>query len=219
MAAFLYPLYTGASLALAIWSVGLFQDSWSLEKFLLLAVLAGLIYDNITISAGSLLGEGELLKALNMMRFLLHNLLSPLLVLIAFELEYQTRAVGDSHAGIRSAVWALASGLILFGTVTKFFGLQLSPETYAGTLRYRAVNSGSGFPILEIGIVLLVALVGISLWQNIQCPWLFAGSLVMLVGGALPIKIVGPAVSSGAEILLILSLLATECALTAGQTF
>ncbi|MBW4492965.1 MAG: hypothetical protein KME26_07730 [Oscillatoria princeps RMCB-10] len=63
MAAFLYPLYTGASFALAIWIVGLFQQSWSIEKILLLAVLAGLIYDNITIYAGSLLGEGELLKA------------------------------------------------------------------------------------------------------------------------------------------------------------
>ncbi len=49
-------------------------------------IILGLIYDNAIISVGASIGAGSYLKSLSMPRFILHDLLTPTLLLNGFAL-------------------------------------------------------------------------------------------------------------------------------------
>ena len=206
MAAILHVIYTFAHLGLLIWGIHLFQQSSNIGTILLVIVLVGLVYDNLIISLGSLIGEGRLLESLNRLRFLLHTLFTPLLLVIAVELANHAGVVWIGNPIVRCMAWIVALVLIGFEFGKKFVPLKLVSATFAGTLRYREAESSS-LPIGAILTIVLVAVVGISIWQTIQWPWVFLGALIMLLGSAVPIRIVGPVLGSGVEIVLALSLL------------
>ncbi|HEY9605425.1 MAG TPA: hypothetical protein V6C85_27720, partial [Allocoleopsis sp.] len=153
--------------------------------------------------------EGELLESLNRWRFLFHTLLTPLLVVVAVELAHNAGVMWLSHPIVRCLAWAIAFSMIWLEFGNKFLELKLVSNSFAGTLRYIEAESGS-LPIAAILTIVLVALVGISIWQKLHCPWVFAGALIMLFGSAIPTRIVGPVVGSGVEIVLALSLLVIQ---------
>lgn len=208
MTAILYPLYALAQAALLAWGVRLWPRSRSLALGLLLLVGAALVYDNLIIASGRLLGEGPLLHALNWPRFLFHALFTPLLLVTAV---YQAGRGGVGWAASQIgqiAAWVVALSLITFGVIHDLVGLSLSPTVYGGTLRYAA--AGSGPPIPAIITIVIIIVVGIFVWRQLRWPWMFAGALVMFIGAAVPTSLVGPAVGSGVEIALLAGLLATE---------
>lgn len=207
MAAILHAIYTLAHFGLLVWGIHLFQQSNNIGTILLLVVLVGLIYDNLIISLGSLIGEGKLLESLNRLRFLFHTLFTPLLVVVAVELAHNAGVIWINSPIVRCIAWTIALGLIAFEFGNKFLRLKLVSATFAGTLRYKEEESNS-LPLAAILTILLVAVVGISIWQTMQCPWVFLGALVMFLGSAVPTRIVGPVLGSGVEIVLALSLLA-----------
>lgn len=209
MAAILHLIYTLAHFGLLVWGIHLFQQSSNIGTILLLVVLAGLIYDNLIISLGNWIGEGELLESLNRLRFLFHTLFTPLLVVVAVELAHNAGVMWLSNSIVRYLAWAIALIMIGLEFGNKFLELKLVSNTFAGTLRYIEAESGS-LPIAAILTIVLVALVGISIWQTLHCPWVFAGALIMLFGSAIPTRIVGPVVGSGVEIVLALSLLVIQ---------
>lgn len=209
MAAILHLIYTLAHFGLLVWGIHLFQQSSNIGTILLLVVLAGLIYDNLIISLGNWIGEGELLESLNRLRFLFHTLFTPFLVVVAVELAHNAGVMWLSNPIVRCMAWAIALIMIWLELGNKFLELKLVSNTFAGTLRYIEAGSGS-LPIAAILTIVLVALVGISIWQKLHCPWVFAGALIMLFGSAIPTRIVGPVVGSGVEIVLALSLLVIQ---------
>jgi len=87
MSAFLSLLYSLFHLGFAFLEWGLlfraivlWRRSHSVAMILLPAVLAGISYDNFTIALGAALGEGELLKSLNALRFLCHYFFVPFFI-------------------------------------------------------------------------------------------------------------------------------------------
>ncbi|MGF1938758.1 MAG: hypothetical protein RM347_031095 [Nostoc sp. ChiQUE02] len=180
MAAFLYLVYTIATLGLAIWGISLFQQSHRISEILLIVVLSGMIYDNLIVSVGHIINEGTLLKLLNRLRFLFHNLFVPFLVVIAINLAYIAGVTWASNPIVYKGCWAIAIGLITLGLVTDFRQLELIPTTFAGTLRYKPKSCR--VPTLTILTILLVAVVGFYIWCQTQWLWMFMGTLIMLVG-------------------------------------
>jgi hypothetical protein len=89
--------------------------------------------------------------------------------------------------------------------------LELAPITFAGSLRYKPKKSQA--PILTILIALLVGVAGFYIWREIQWPWMFVGTVVMLFGNALPTKIFGSLVGSAVDFVFILALLTTQTVL------
>jgi len=207
MAAILHLIYTLIHLGLMVWGLHLLQQSSNIGTILLLVVLTGLIYDNLIISLGSLIGEGELLEFLNKLRFLFHALFTPLLVVVAVELANYAGVTWFSSPIVRFLAWLIAFGLIEFEFRKKYLTLKLESTTFAGTLRYREAESSS-LPMAAILTIALVAVVGLIIWQTMLCPWVFVGALIMFLGSAVPTRLVGPVLGSGVEIVLILSLLA-----------
>ena len=208
----IYPL---AHLSLALmewvllgWAIRLWRKSTSLAMIVLPLLLASISYDNLILSVGSLIGEGELLKSLSMLRFLFHYLVVPLFIVIAVELVHRAGAAW-ANTITRVLSWVLALGLGGFEVATQFFGLELVPVTFAGILRY-TVAEVSELPIVTILINLFVLLIGIGIWIRLKWPWLFVGSLVALIGNAIPVSLVGSLPGSASEFVMALSLLLTE---------
>ncbi|MBH8553781.1 hypothetical protein I8751_15670 [Nostocaceae cyanobacterium CENA357] len=208
MAAFLYPIYTLATFGLAIWGIILFQQSHRVSTILLIVVVAGMIYDNLIVSVGRLINEGALLKLLNRLRFLFHNLCVPLLVVVAVNLANIAGVPWANNSILYKSCWAIAIALITLGLLTDFRQLELIPTAFAGTLRYKPKSCG--VPILTILTALLVAVVGFCIWHQTQWLWMFVGTLIMLVGNALPKSIFGPLLGSVVDCIFILTLLATD---------
>ncbi|MFQ4141586.1 hypothetical protein [Chlorogloeopsis sp. ULAP02] len=208
MAAFLYPIYTLVSLVLSIWAISLFQQEHKVSTIMLIFVLAGMTYDNLIVSVGSLIAEGGLLKLLNRLRFIFHNLFVPLLVVNAFKQACDAGVTWASHPIVSKGCWTLTIGIITLGIINEIRHQEFVPVNIGGTLRYRPQIYG--VPILTILTAILVAVAGFCIWQEIQCPWMFVGTVIMLFCNALPKNAFGVVVSSASDFLFMLGLLATE---------
>lgn len=207
MAQFLYPFYTLAYIGLLVWAVFLWFRGSSLALAIIFAIIVGLLYDNAVIGYGIYMGESDLLLNMNKLRFLIHGVLTPLLILAALN---QTKRFGVETAGKRwMQILFIVVALILIGMgLAEFSNIQMEPVYYAGTLRY--VDTNSTPPIPSIVTIVITAVLGIVVWRKAKWPWLFATAVVMFVGSAIPPSVVGPTIGSGAEIVLILGFIFTE---------
>ncbi|MEH2339329.1 hypothetical protein [Nostoc sp.] len=190
------------------WAIRLWQQSTSLAMIVLPIVLVSISYDNLILSIGSLIGEGELLKTFSMLRFLLHYLVVPLFIVIGVELAHRAGASWANRV-VRVLSWLIALGLTAIDVATHYLGLELVSIEFAGILRYHVANL-SGPPIITIVVNLFVLLIGIGIWFRLKWPWLFLGTLVSLVGNALPSLAVGTLAGSASEFVMAVSLLLTE---------
>lgn len=207
LAAILYPLYSLAYLAMLIWAIFLWFNRRSFALLVMFAILIGLLYDNTVITIGNLLGESALLQTLNAGRFFIHALVTPLLILAALDQAKRFDIKTAQTKWMQAVLGTLTLGLIIMG-LAEFSNLTLEPETFMGTLRY--ANPESGPPIPAIITIFVLMGIGIAIWRRASWPWLFAGAIVMFVGSAIPPSVVGPIVGSGVEVILLISLLATE---------
>lgn len=198
------------ALALCAWGIGAARrHGWASPANLPLPVLAGLAWDNLVISSGRWIGEGALLHSLNLTRFWIHALVTPLLV--AWGLHSLRRAgIGWAQARCFQAV-AIGAALLLSAVeyLLQLRGLRIVPEWERGVLAYTNAEPASGPPamVLVVAAVLLVA--GAVLWRRQRRPWLFAGTLVMTVGSALPVLPSG-AVTNALELVLLGSVVTTK---------
>jgi hypothetical protein len=194
---------------LFIWSIDLWHQSTSMEMILLPIVISTACYDNMILSVGNIMGEGNLLKSFSIARFFVHYLVVPLLIVINVELAHRALIVWASNPSVKVLAWALALGLVGLEIVTHFVGLQLIPVRFAGVLRY-TIAQPTSLPIVTILVNLFILLTGICIWCQIKCSWLFVGALISLFGNAVPKPIVGSLPSSTSELILILSLVLTQ---------
>jgi len=207
MAELLYILYTLAQITLLVWGIRLWRRSRKITLFLILLPIVGLIYDNAVIALGRFVGESDLLQILNQGRYLLHVIITPMLIAASVALADQA-GVGWAKKRISHALFGLLTlALIVFGLI-EFARFAYAPEWFGNTLRY-VETAVSGPPIPSIITIIVIMIIGIFIWRKISWPWLFAGGLIMFIGSAIPPSIVGPIVGSGAEVILLASLLAT----------
>lgn len=207
----IYGFYTLAHLTLLAWGTYHFAQSPSLSLAILLLVLGGLVYDNLIIFIGSSIGMGNRLLFLNKIRYWLHGLLSPLLLVFAVQVFHAAQVNWDSPWSDRLSV-ALAFTLVMIEVCDRMIKLNLKPITFAGTLRYKEIVPSKEIPVILV--ILCVGAIGAVIWQQIGWSWMFWGALVMMLGSAVPTTTkAGPSVGSGVEVLLGLSLLATQIAL------
>ncbi|NEP78933.1 MAG: hypothetical protein F6K39_12590 [Okeania sp. SIO3B3] len=195
-------------LILLLFAYPFFRISNNWAMIVLPIVLISSIYDNLILFSGKFIGQGELLENLSQIRYLLHYLTVPLLIVVAIELAFASGAKW-ANKFVRVSSWLLAFGLAGYDVIKNFVGLELKPETFAGVLRYVPVNVN--IPIITIIINVFVLLVGIGIWVRTEnWRWLFIGSLISLLVNALPSAQVGPLPGNIAECILALSLLLTQ---------
>ncbi|MEM7591975.1 MAG: DUF1350 family protein [Cyanobacteria bacterium P01_A01_bin.83] len=213
MISLLYPLghfiIAIAELFLIGWSIRLWLQSRSTAMIVLPIIVISLAYDNLLLAGGTLIGEGELLLFLSQIRFLVHYLSLPFLIVVGVELANRAGA-GWAILPIRSLAWILASALGIVDIFTRYVGLDLKPVHFAGVLRYTTLVSD--VPIVSISVTVFVLLIGLGFWIRTKggWSWLFWGTLIGLVGNVLPISQFGTLPGSSAELIMVLLLLLTE---------
>jgi len=195
---------------LAVWSIRLWLQSKCVATIVLSVVLLGLGYDNLLLATGTLIGEGKLLESLSQVRFLVHHLFVPFLIVIGVELAHRTGAAWANNF-TRGFAWILSIGLGIVDVVDRYIGAELEPVYFAGVLRYTASFTG-GLPIIAIAVTLFLLLISIGIWirSKGQWYWLFVGTAIALGGNALPLSMVGTLPGSLSEFLMTLTLLLTE---------
>ncbi|MBL8057394.1 MAG: hypothetical protein JNK29_11880 [Anaerolineales bacterium] len=173
-----------------------------------LGVIYGLVYDNLVIAAGSWLGEGALLRALNVPRFVIHALLTPLLCIFAVGAARRAGLAWAQSRAVHAAVCLAATALVAWGGYWDIVRLDLVPARFFDTLRY--VNHGAppGPPLGAVITILVLVGVGALLWRRVRWPWLLLGGAVMFLAAGAGAQLV--AVGNLGEIALTGALLATE---------
>ncbi len=200
---------------LLIFAYPFFRLSGNLAMITLPFVLLSTIYDNVILFNGRFIGEGNLLENLSQGRYFLHYAIVPLLIVVAIELAFASKASWANKV-VRVLSWLLALGITGYDLVTRFIGLELKPETFAGVLRYVPnIPPGASIvqtiPISTILINIFVLLIALGIWRRTpNWPWLFVGSTIALIGNALPSADFGTLPGSASECFLALGLLLTQ---------
>lgn len=206
----LYFIYFASDLILIFAGVQQYRRTRHPGTLLSLLVLAALAYDNLILFIGNFLGAGDTLYNLSVPRYLFHNLLTPLLVVVAV---WQARLAQLPFALRPNALrwaWGATLSLAALGILTKFIGLQLQPETLDGLLRYVAI-APKGPPLGTLLSVLFAGIVGGFIWRKTGWFWLALAVIgVFAVEGLIGARGARLIAGSGFEVLLMWALLAGD---------
>jgi len=179
---FIFIIVGLIQLGIAIYGTREVRKYFSWYALLVLIVVYGLAYDNISIALGAYIGEGTLTKALNAPRYWVHALFTPAMIIASFG---ALRMTGSKFA--QSKTWHIvicvfATALIALGSYIDIINLNLVPVHNGDVLKY--VNNFEflkGPPIPAVLTIVFVLAFGVVMWRNVKWPWLFVGSLIMFV--------------------------------------
>lgn len=202
--------FTIAYLALFAWALVLVvRRGRPRVSDLALLVLLGLVYDNAVLGLGSFIGEGTPLETANGARFWLHALLTPLLVLVAWDMMRRAgvRWARTRWAGVAAMVVTVA--LMAYEIAVGAIPMRLAPERKHGVLSYANENAPDGPPVMVLVVAAALLLAGILLWARTHWPWLAIGTGLMVIGSAIPIRIPSDAATNAFELILLISVVLT----------
>lgn len=183
MTSLLFAMVTVIHAGLTVW---LARHAWITRSpySLLIALVAfGLVYDNGIVAIGRLIGEGTLLENLNLPRYWIHALITPLLIIAAVGLARRIGALWAQRRWVHGAFCSLATALVLYGLLFELVGLELAAGREGDALRYSAVESAPPIPSIATIVVLLV--VGAVLARR-GGAWMGAGAAIMFAAAAVP---------------------------------
>jgi hypothetical protein len=169
-------------LGIAIYGSVQIRKRFTVYALLVLIVVYGLAYDNLVIAAGVVLPQGDLLRALNVPRYLVHALTTPTMIISAFGALRLTGSKFAQSKTWHAVVCVMATILIALGSYIDIFNLTLVPEVENGVTRYtNTFELFKGPPIAPVGTIILVLIFGVVLWRNTKFPWLMVASVVEFV--------------------------------------
>src|SRR5699024_3755052 len=174
----------------------------------LFLVIIGLIYDNLIIALGKFIGEGNLLKSLSYIRFWLHALFTPTLILLAWDICFRSGLLWAKKLFWKVLAYLITIALILYELFTSLKGLKLEPVWKNDVLTYESAGQPD-IPIMVILITLVLGIVGLLLLVKFRFSYLLIGTLLITLGGIFSGWIKNFPIMNVLEFLLIVSLLLT----------
>lgn len=149
----------------------------------LLVVTFGLVYDNLLLGTGGMLGHGEMLARLSIPRFFMHAVATPMLMLSALGLVQRSGARwADSPATI-AAVSLLVVAMIAVGFHSDMVRLALEPRQAADLISYTNAAK-AGPPVAPMVTIAVLLAAGALVWRRGAGLWLLAGSGVQFAAAA-----------------------------------
>ncbi len=211
----MFPLYGVAHAFISVWLIKMMIERKL--PFVGFYVLVGvtLVYDNLIISFGHLIGFGDLLLALNYPRFCIHETVTPFLLVATAALGKRAGIGWCGHFNVRLLLWALAIIFSVLGGL-HLFELQLQEACFEGTQRYASSTSpaqfcfdgqvsyeGLGAPIPAVLACLMAIIIGFQMWIRDKFPWYVLSSFFMFVAAGLgPVLDRGFTLGNGGEVVL-----------------
>lgn len=159
----------------------------------------GVAYDSAVVGLGAALGAGPLLHALSVPRFVVHALLTPLLILWAADRI-------DAGPRVRRAAAALTVLAVAWGVLSELPHLHLVPKSFADTLRYAPEHAVPPVPAIVVSVVLLAA--GIIVWRREGRSTILTGTVVLFLASAAAVSV--PPLGNAGEAAMLLGLVAAE---------
>lgn len=177
------------------------QGVQKLPRMLLLLVIVGLVYDNGVSSMGFLIGEGQVLKWLNIPRFVLHVFVTPLICVLGFEFARLAQVPAALRRQAPWAVWGLVAVLMVVGFFQEFVPMDFVPKTLFGVVTYSHPKPSP--PIAAIVANFFVIAASVLIWRRIRWPVLLITSVLMLLLGGFPQKFFGLIPGNAGEIIFV----------------
>jgi hypothetical protein len=205
--AFFYIVFTVISFGLVIWSIHLLSQFFSISVLLLLFVVSGMTYDNLILLIGFWAEETPQLEFLHRLRFLIHQLFIPTLIVAVVKIAQSVgiELLPPTIADYSS--WGVSLGLILFGTVSgNCFQSELKLVRSAGALRYIPKDFS---PLPAILTTAFITMIGIDFWLHSHCPWILMGGILVLIGNAVSNRFGGEVLNAAVELGLMGAILTT----------
>ncbi|WP_150239623.1 hypothetical protein [Nocardiopsis quinghaiensis] len=184
MTSLVFAVFSVVHLCLTVWLVRLALVRHSTHTWLVAAVAAGLVYDNAIVALGSSLGAGDLLFALNLPRFVVHALVTPLLVVFAVGAARDLGLAWARSRAVHAGFSVLAAALVAYGVVADLVGLTLVPGREGDALRYSAAEPT--VPVPSVVTIVVLLLVGVALLVRARSGWMLLGAAIMTVVSAVP---------------------------------
>lgn len=183
---------------------------WMTAENVLLLVIAALLYDNAILALGKYAGEGSFLRSLNLVRYGLHALITPLLILFAWRTLVHARLPWAGKTVTLGLAVVLTIGSMLIEWATEVRGIALKPVWKNGVFSYDKAEQ-SGMPPLMILIVTAVLFVtSVIIWRRQKWPVYFLGVASMGAAPLLQYALNTDAAHNLAEFVLMSALLATS---------
>jgi hypothetical protein len=199
-----------AYLLLLIWGMILSKKYGLLNLYnLLFLVIIGLIYDNFIIALGREIGEGNTLENLSYLRFWLHALFTPTLILSALYICQEFGFIWAKKTFWRTVFSLLTIGLIFYELLTSVKGLELESVWRNGVLTYEP-SGDSNSPIMVGAVTLVLIFIGLIFLKKFHFPWLFISTILIILGGISQIWLKNFPIMNILEFLLVASLLLTK---------
>lgn len=222
-----FLLVAAIDFGVLIWALRLNRQHPSTALWLATVPLYLLWYDNLVIGLGGTLGQGDLLKGLNTVRFLAHYICLPFTFIAIGSMARQAGFAWAQPKLVMGAFCTLATCFIVHD-LWLFANSTFYPSCFAGTLRYTTHITeytacspdaviGAGRPIPPIPAITLsnmLLLFGLYLWWKIGHKWLFVGSLFALVFFAVPYSRTGGIVGNIGEPIITAVVLSTAVHIT-----
>ncbi|PSK89396.1 hypothetical protein CLV63_12632 [Murinocardiopsis flavida] len=184
MISLVFAVFALVHAVLTVWLARIAAVRGSRHAWLAAAVAAGLVYDNGVVALGSTLGEGDLLYALNVPRFVIHALVTPLLIVFAAGAARDHGLAWARPRAVHAGFCLAATALIAYGVLAEVVGLSLVPGREGDALRYSAAETAAPIPSIATVVVLLA--VGLLLLVRSRSGWMAAGAALMFAAAAVP---------------------------------
>src|SRR5690554_223036 len=186
----LFVTYAVSYSVLLVWGCALAaRHGWLTPANLPLVVLAGLIYDNVVIASGLSIGEGPFLESLSHARFWIHAIVTPLLVVWAWHAARRTDVAWARSRVAAAAAWVIAAALVGLEYMTVLSGLRIEPVTEYGVLSYSNAETTGGPPLMVLFVAAALLVASVVIWKRQKWAWLFVGTMLMVIGSAVPIPV------------------------------
>ncbi len=211
MATTLYPTIAVILFILLICAGVMFykSPSWALAMFI--PIMAWFIFDPVVLSLGNLLGEGGLLYALTILRYLLRVGIAPFLLFAVLD---QLRRAGYKpleHPLITILAGLIIITLVIYGifSVKSSWEIGLEMTTLEDIKRYKE-SEPLGFPFATMITYTLVIIASALIFLKTRIYWLIPGAVLMLAALLIPETIINPSVLATTSVVLALGFLITE---------
>ncbi|MDH3977920.1 MAG: hypothetical protein OEU86_05340 [Gammaproteobacteria bacterium] len=228
MTSVIFFIYALAHLSTALFALRILRRYSAPGALIIAALSLALIWDNGLVSVGSFIGVGETLKLLSWPRFILHALITPLMVVAIAQVAAAGGIQWLTTGAGKTITWLMTAALVGYG-IYELWIMELQPACYAGTVRYTTSASaiqycfegqetlpGVGPPIASILAVFLIMGFGGVLWKRHGWPWFSLGGLQMLLAAGVPFSLLGLVPANGGEVLLQFAFVATAYRFSSG---
>ena len=209
MASTVFPVITFMLFVLLIWAAILFYKNPSWALAMLIPLLAWLIYDALVIALGNVLGEGSMLEVLTRLRYLLRTIMTPFLLIVAFDQASRAKVRLTTDPLALLVIWGIVIVLVGLGIAKIFSGFGLEPVVLEGLTRYKEVES-FGTPYSALATMAFLVILGGVVFLKTRTPWQLPGALLMLASLVVSASSLPSLMPAAASVILALGFLLTE---------